>query len=202
MPKHQRASLLLVAGLTAATAVSGQSSQGLRGQNNGGSSHEGLRGHISDIAINSDNGGSTRHEVVGVRFIVAALDEKERTSTKCLAEVDAFLDFLDGVSDISLGGTHDLTFYEGECDRDAMVKHVESSSINGPLSSGNHSRDVKVILFNVDRREALSCHNALRTIYSDMEHWNLRDLEGVSAIDVDYGECESEIQELSCMMKY
>eukprot|EP01083_Nonionella_stella_P093942 263501_1 len=185
MSKHQRVSLLLVAGLMVATAVSGQS--------------QGLRGQISEIAI-SPNGGSS-HEVVGVRFIVAALDEKERTSTKCLAEVDAFLDFLDGVSDISLGGTHDLTFYEGECDHKAMERHVENSS-SGPLSSGNHSRDVKVILFNVDKREALSCHNALRTIYSDMEHWNLKDLQGVSSIDVDFGECESEIHELSCMMKH
>eukprot|EP01083_Nonionella_stella_P281886 959385_1 len=189
MFKHQRVSLLLATatGLMATTVVSGKP-QGLRGSIN------------SDIVIANYSSGSRGNAVAGVRFIVAALDERERTSTKCMDEVDAFLEFLDSVSDTSLGDTNDLTFYEGECDHDAMEKHVENSS-NAPLSSGNHSRDVRVVLFNVDRREALSCSNALRTIYGEMDHWNIEDLPGVSAIDVDFGECESEIKELSSLMR-
>eukprot|EP01083_Nonionella_stella_P281885 959384_1 len=184
MFKHRRASLFLVAVLMV-SAVSGKS--------------QGLRGNNSDIVINNSDSRSSGD--ARVKFIVAALDERERTSTKCLDEVNTFLDLLDAVSDISLGDMNGLTFYEGQCDHDAMEKHVENSS-DGPLSSGNHSRDVKVILFNVDKREVFSCSHALRTIYGEMEHWNLDDLPGVSVIDVDFGDCESEIEELSCMMRY
>eukprot|EP01083_Nonionella_stella_P093943 263504_1 len=184
MFKHQRVSLLLVAGLMV-TAVSGEFQR--------------LRGNNGDIVINSN--GSKTGGVAGVRFVVAALDERERTSTKCLEEVNTFLDFLDVVNDTSLGNMNGLTFYEGQCNHEAMKRHVENSS-DAPLSSGNHSRDVKVILFVVDRREVLSCSNELKTIYKDMEHWNLDDIPGVSIIDVDFGDCESEIEELSCMMRY